>query len=106
MSIIENIKGFEKFYNASKKNIEKIKDTDPEYAEIKMRNLERLKNLLSNRPFYCPKLNKDIMNKMICMSCGFGHITECHYPYRCFEGKFCNHYQYFDFNEGGIKDGE
>jgi len=106
MSIIENIKGFEKFYNASKKNIERIQDTDPEFAKIKMRNLDRLKSLLSNKPLFCPKLNRDIIDKSKCIFCEFGHITECHYPHRCFEGKFCNHYRRFYLNERGVENGE
>jgi hypothetical protein len=31
-------------------------------------------------------------NPMVCMTCSYGHMLECHYPYTCEEAE-CSHYR-------------
>ena len=40
----------------------------------------------------CPAQNNDRVTPAACMVCPTGHMTECHYPYSCWEAE-CSHYQ-------------
>jgi hypothetical protein len=41
----------------------------------------------------CPEVNQKV-DHMRCHVCAYGHMTECHYPYRCSDPKAkCSHYE-------------
>jgi len=76
------------------KEIQYMKDEYPLAEDIKERNKQRLKEIRNKKTeyVYCPMYHQDINNLMICMSCPFGHMTECHYPFDC-NSPYCNHYK-------------
>jgi len=76
------------------KEIQFMKDEYPEPEDIEERNKDRILELTDKRTdyVYCPMYQRDINNLMMCMSCPYGHMTECHYPFGCNSG-YCNHYK-------------
>ena len=78
------------------REIQIIKDDYPTKKDLRERNLNRFKQLQEqkeNPPIYCPQFHIDIQNIMMChISCPFGHMTECHYPYD-HNSDYCQHYK-------------
>ncbi|MCP6718908.1 MAG: hypothetical protein KJI71_01570 [Patescibacteria group bacterium] len=78
------------------REIQIIKDDYPTGKDLKERNLNRFKKLQGqkqNPVVYCPQFHMEIQNIMMChVSCPFGHMLECHYPYE-HNSDFCEHYK-------------
>ena len=75
------------------KEIESVKHDNPTIKEISKRNIKRIFDLKGKKACYCPIIKDYMKNLMIChLTCQYGHITECHYPYKC-QPDLCNHYQ-------------
>jgi len=78
------------------REIQIIKDDYPTKEDLKERTLNRFKQLQKqkeNPSIYCPQFHINIQNIMMChISCPFGHMTECHYPYD-HHSDFCQHYK-------------
>ncbi len=76
------------------KEIRLVKDDNPTSEEIQERNLNRVKALRSSAKIYCPKVHKEVDTNLLgcLLSCNFGHMQECHYPYGC-SSQYCNQYR-------------
>ncbi|KKK54793.1 hypothetical protein LCGC14_3081120 [marine sediment metagenome] len=92
------------------REIQIIKDDYPTVEDLRERNINRFTQLQEqkvnpniycaqlqeqkeNPDIYCAQIHMEIGNLMRCqVSCSFGHMTECHYPYDC-NSDFCQHYK-------------
>ena len=78
------------------REIQIIKDEFPTKEDLKERNLkreERLQEQKKDPNIYCAQIHMEIGDLMMChLSCSFGHMTECHYPYDC-NSDYCQHYK-------------
>ncbi len=77
------------------REIQIIKDDYPMSEDLNERTMNRIKKLQEqkdNPVVYCPQFHIEIQNLMMChLSCPYGHMTECHYPYDC-NSDYCQHY--------------
>ena len=77
------------------REIQIIKDCYPTVEDLRERNIKRSKQLQEqkeNPNIYCAQIHMEVGNLMMCVSCSFGHMTECHYPYDC-NSDYCQHYK-------------
>ncbi|MGV9141706.1 MAG: hypothetical protein ACOC1X_02100 [Promethearchaeota archaeon] len=80
------------------KEIQFMKDEFPTTEDLRERNKQRREDL-NTCTVYCPMFHKKIQNLTMChLSCYYGHMTECHYPYNC-DSEFCQHYPKEELNE-------